>query len=227
MSPREKFFLLVQLAVLTLLPLASFALSEEEFEVKFQDLKQKGIIIEITPSTASKCIEFYKAGGKDYCAIQDTDLDDRDLSSTAVEDLWKIKFDNRQWKKAWFNHYNNTKTIEYTLQNEKVEAWTELVTASKYAFPGKQVNAQLLSKALCDSGTSPSLGDKNYKIIKDTPNEVILLMNFGLPISEADLYRIIWKGGEEIYTLTYGVRGPMNQATQDKWLKLLDLSEPL
>lgn len=178
-----------------------------------------GEVREVSAKNPEKCVEYYIINGKNYCSSKAL-APAPNLQGAAAHERVKVRFDDRVWRLAWWNQDPRQPTFEYTVGNEKVQNWTELVT-TQY-FPGLQ---QKLSPAKLMNMTLANMQQRGFrptfKILALTSTDVLFEWQINDPKHhEHELQRII-QTGTGLYVLHYAAKPTITPPRRQAWVQLL------
>lgn len=141
----------------------------------------------------------------------------------AEEERPQLTFDGRVWSIGYQAKNYQCSIIEYVLDKETVNNWTELVTVQ--AFPGLQNNTTLQSFMMkTRENLKSQCPDLNWKVLSKKENDAIYewsIKNCPTDEDQHEIARII-SGEYGIYVIHYVTKKmPISTKVRKKWIGLL------
>ena len=139
------------------------------------------------------------------------------------EDRLTIQTDGREWKAGHRLVNNVHTTTEYTLPDQQVQNWKELVTVERLlGLNDKKVDTTQLMDSI--KKRIQSIDPKaEWKVIKDGDDDVMYEWRFaakGKRPAHHEMARLI-KGKHDIYRIAYSTRAPIGNKRKE-WANLLN-----
>ena len=152
-------------------------------------------------------------------------FDTKVIEKYTVTEPWVFTFDGRIWEigNQWENIEEKQKVIEYVLNGESVENWSELVTSSQVVLSG-QVTLDNYIETI-QSMLSKDCPSLKWDILKRDGNNVILEWRHkgchGFP--PQDNISRITKVGNNIYMLSYVMKTEeLSNDKREKWFSVIE-----
>ncbi len=178
-------------------------------------------LVKVTPENNPGCVEYYSYKNAMYCSTipKETQVVDPKIKDYEKQN---ILFDDRPWQAAWGRETPTITSVEYIPRGDNIDQWHELITSEYIPDPQNHVSPKQFSEismqGIKDAGFSPII-----KIIKDTPDQIILEFRIESPANQAqDELQIITKREDALYAVHYTMKGgDMGQKNREKWLRNL------
>lgn len=180
--------------------------------------KYKNYIVK--PSKNTKCIQYLKINGEGYC----TTVSIKELEQPNVEspkERISFIFDDRKWKKTWWNCDEFSCGIEYILEDDDINNWKELVTTQFTKTSNVPIDLYYTKFVEGISAFQPKEKIK-YNVIKKSQGDILFEFQITNPSNIQDeLHRAIsTKYG--LYIFRYTVKKPdMGNELRAKWIKII------
>lgn len=178
-------------------------------------------LVKVTPKNNPVCVEYFNYRNAMYCSTTPKETKPVDPNIKALEKQ-NIAFDDRPWQAAWGQETPSITSVEYVPRGDNIDQWHELITSEYIPDPQNRVSPKQFSEAslqgIKEAGFSPII-----KIIKDTPDQIVLEFRIESPSNQAqDELQIISKGKDALYAVHYTIKvADMEQKNRDKWLRNL------
>lgn len=144
------------------------------------------------------------------------------VNSAAAMPPATLTMADKEWKLGFKDENNNSQVLEFVINNENVNNWTELFTFQKFkvAFPKEILPASLAEKELAElkmKGYQPI-----FTTIENSQQEILIEFRVNSPIEQDELQRIIRTPADQFIVLQYAVhKSDMGDAERNKWIEAL------
>lgn len=178
------------------------------------------------PQNTQPCVEYFVQNGKLVCHTGMTQVLP-DLKPALQALPIAPVLDGRAWRLNWWNQQPNQPMMEYGLPNEKVGAWTELITTQ--FFPGLQQKftpqrfMELMMGEMIQQGFKPTIN-----VISNKPTDLTYeFIVTGTPAENQHELQRIWTNDKGMYVMHYASRPAMSKEHRTQWIDLLNKAKGL
>lgn len=136
------------------------------------------------------------------CTLPDDIAQTKQMPRSFIEH----EFDSREWAVAYQAQDDDQIIVEWTVNSEPVENWSELITGQVF-FVDSQYSAQQFAELMVNQ-ISPNASDFKMNFIKDTPDDVMLEWSHtgsGSWPAQHEVMRV-FRGEDGLYRLAYTVK---------------------
>ncbi len=195
--------------------------------------ESKSTLDEATPSLVpldannnENCIEYVMVKGQPFCTTTSVSVN-ADTPPVVSDEDEKLNlapvFDDRAWKAGWSSDDDAMTMIEYTVDDETVLNWDDLITSQFYSGLHTKTTpkefATMITQQIKQQGYSVET-----QAFVDTPTEYIFDFKVAAPeaMAQHEIQRI-FSNDRGIYALHYVIKEPsMTNETRDAWITRLE-----
>ncbi len=183
-------------------------------------------LVPLDANTNENCVEYVLVKGQPFCSTTSVSVnaDDVPVVSDKDEKLnLSLVFDDRPWKAGWSKIDDAMTMIEYTVGDETVLNWHELITSQFYSGLHTKTTPKKFATMI-----TQQIEEQGYNVetqaFVDTPTDYIFDFKVTAPepMVQHEIQRI-FSNDKGIYALHYVIKEPsMTDETRDAWITRLE-----
>lgn len=135
---------------------------------------------------------------------------------SAVEPV-AMSFDGKKWKLGFHQESDDQRIAEWVVDGQNVDNWSELVTEQFFPVPESDITPKQFLSSLIKEIEGM---DGQHKVLNETPEEVILQVEYTKGGDEYGLHRY-WTGATGVHCVQYAQKTPIAKEQKERWLALL------
>ena len=136
----------------------------------------------------------------------------------------EIRLDPAEWTLARRGGGAGSTVLEYVAPGERVDRWTRFVSVQTYAEGGAPFPGTRWALAQCRGILLASCPQAEWTVLRDTEQDAVYEWHIAGCAAEPDQHEVgrVIRGRGTWARVTFSVKGGMDAATREAWLRRLD-----